>query len=68
MRIADVENIQGRRLLHLDGGRLRVWPCEVHLFDAAVERFHRRDVALTAKVAAMKEERRAEKKRKGRAK
>jgi len=62
MDLLDVEiQKDGRRLLYLYGGIL-CWPSECHLADGPAERFHRRDVALTAKVAKMKEERRAKRK------
>lgn len=47
MKVTDVETFRFRRLLHLDGGRMRVWPCEVHLADGPVETKYRRWIKRT---------------------
>jgi hypothetical protein len=57
---------RGRRVLTLTTawGTVLVWPSQVRLYHGAAERFHHRDVELTAKVQAMKDARMAAKNRK----
>jgi hypothetical protein len=60
MTITDVETIKRRRLLILDGGRMRVWPSEVHLADGPVEREYRRTLARVNALVKAKTAREAE--------
>jgi hypothetical protein len=54
MLITDAEAIKGRRLLHLGGGRMRVWPCEVRLATGRVELDERKAAAHVAKMTRAK--------------
>jgi hypothetical protein len=63
MFVDDVERIKGRRLLHLLGGYIRVWPCEVNLTSGPVEREYRRALAWVTAHTAAKAEREAKRRR-----